>query len=96
MKKFWNDDGEQEVHLIGEYVGVAWNFDWVNVPVGTNRKRSSEPYICAWRVYDIDANGIGDVDEDGPLNHGMDLNFARQIHKELGKAIEYLEEMENK
>lgn len=94
MKKFWNDEGEQRIHLVGEYVGVAWNFDWINTPEGRGRKvRKNHPYIDAFRVYEIDENGIGDVEEDSPLGHGMDLKFAEQIHKELGEAIAYFKEV---
>ena len=94
MKKFWNDYSEQRIHLVGEYVGVCWNFDWVNTPDGLTRKvRENRPYIDAWHVYEIDENGVGDVKEEKPLSHGMSLKFAEQIHKELGEAIVYLKEV---
>lgn len=93
-KQFWNDEGEQRIHLVGEYVGVCWNFDWVGDPSGKIRKvRENHPYINAWRIYEIDKNGVADVDEDGPLDGGMSLEFAEQIHKELGRAIAYLKEV---
>lgn len=94
MKKFWNDYSEQRVHLVGEYVGVCWNYDWVNTPEGQTRKvRETSPYIDAWHVHKINENGVGDVDEDHPLRGGMSVEFAEQIHKELGEAIAYLKEV---
>ena len=93
MKKFWNDNNEQRVHMVGEYVGVCCNFDWEQSSDGMIRKKTGTPYIDAWKVYGIDQNGIGDVGRDHPLQGGLQLDLAKQIHNELGAAIEYLESL---
>ncbi len=102
MKKAWIDSSEQRIHLVGEYVGVAWNFDWVNTKqkdgrTVISRVKTGNPYIDAWDIYEIDEFNIADIDSDNnPLVGGMELDLARQIHKELGEAIEYLDSLQDK
>lgn len=92
MKKIWIDTTEQRVHLTGEYVGVAWNFDWVPTAEGQGREKQGDPYIGGWFVYDVDKFGVADVDGD-LLFRGMDIEWARKVHEELGQAIEYFDEV---
>lgn len=95
IKKIWIDSTEQRVHLIGKYVGVAWNFDWVPTAEGLAREKQegASPYIGAWTVYDVDEFGVADVESD-VLFRGMDIEWARKLHEELGRAIEYFAEIE--
>ena len=93
IKKAWIDSSEQEIHLVGEYVGVAWNFDFVNTSLKDgktviDRVRSGKPYIDAWDIYEIDEFGIADIHSDRPLAHGMGLDFAKQI--QFAQPLDYV------
>ena len=53
--------------------------------------RRSKPYID---FVDVRQNqGEFYLDEDSPVEGGLSANFAKQIYEELGKAIDYMEEI---
>ncbi len=93
--------GGREFHMAGEFVCVAWNAREVEqqnideVTYGVTIKRISRPYIDFIDIRHDDDWDEFHLDEDSPVKGGLTLGFAKQIYKELGVAIEYLESLEN-
>jgi len=92
---------EKEVHMLGDYVGVAWNTKLKKktlkgedgltytavVPV-----RDGEPYIDFLWIRGTDEDGEGEIweDEDSPVDGGLSAEQALQVSRELALAVEYL------
>jgi len=92
-------NSEQEVVMLGDYVGVCWNVEEVEKRITGEDgliyktkvwERKSEPYIdFIWiREYD---DGMY-KDEDSPVVGGLNVETSKKIIEELEKAIKYLEE----
>lgn len=96
MKEYTIDD--REIHMVGEYVGVAWNLRYekrkikgedgltytADVPL-----RDSGPYIDFFSIRGEEDDWW--VDEDSPVEGGIYANMARSVAAELLVAAEYLE-----
>ena len=95
MDKFYING--RELHMMGEFVCVAWNIKEIkhsNTVAGVYRvafDRLSEPYID---FVDVRRNqGDFYLDKDSPVEGGLSADFAKQIYDELGRAIDYIEEI---
>jgi len=73
----------QEVHMMGDSVGVAWS---------TNPKhvRTSVPYIIFCNIV-LDENGVPRQGEESPVDAGFGAAFAKTLVEELKDAIKYME-----
>jgi hypothetical protein len=90
----------REIHQIGDYVSVCWEtkkeilkkFDRVNnCEYHEHRQiRTGDPYIDFCWIRE-DNSGEFYVRDDSTADGGLDLTAAKQVTKELQKAVEYLE-----
>lgn len=92
---------EGELHMMGDACAVRWNVrkstktitvDGMDYKAQTY-ERSGKPYIGFYTVRE-DSKGEPWIDEDSPVDGGMGVEWAEQMHRELGLAIEYMKELQ--
>lgn len=88
---------DRELHMVGEFVAVAWNLKTVTKSVtqdgieytAKTKERKGKPYIdFVWLRED--SNGGFYEDEDSPVDGGFDPSSATSLIQELQAAIDYI------
>lgn len=105
MKKYILESSEQEVHMQGDYVGVAWNMEWEEKALkdeeGTTykkdvlvRRAGGKPYITFCAVgEDLDTKKFILSPYCSALGE-IGYSTAKQVLKELQAAVAYLGTLE--
>jgi len=88
----------REIHMIGDYVAVAWNTREERREIkgedgltykATVQVRSGRPYIDFVTVEET-KSGECYENEDSPVDGGISVNAAEQVARELIEAAAYL------
>lgn len=80
-----------EVHVMGNYVCVCWGFTSVRDAAGLRLVKRDYCYIDFCLVRET-SSGEYYLDEDNPMEGGINSAIALEVIEELKKATEYIKE----